>query len=780
MKKRAENRENGDGAALLRTLAAARSSTTAAFVASTAARLSVCAAISSVFAAFCGRFFAENWGSGGICGVWTLWFAANLAVAAVLARRWRRRFPTTARLARRLERRFAGFAGILTAAVEFAEDGDGGDAASDELRTATIRTAIRRTDAIWRELDAAARVGAVWNVDGAKTRRRTAGEFCAAAIFAALAIGIGTVDGGSTAKIANPDKIGKIAETSETAKNPLSALAKKIERERKNDAEKASSVENEKTANKIAAENENSRETAAQLASFADDWARAGSVAANFAADLRRRAESEEPPDDVLLQTAREIESLVDAPGKGLRDRAARLKRSAAAAAQTAQNTETALNNENNENNENAPIAPFVAATTAVRAREIGAALGDETLFGASKTLGAAFRSGDSAEKSRAFDAAARTAARFAETARREKAAWSALAAGWAFANRRREFAARADALFDAARTALTRTPGRSAFELANENGENAQVAQNAASLRTTVGDAFGNFERLRDALTRDDAAEFLAFVERIARRTDATRTDATRTAQTPGGVEKAALDWNAARTAACDEIAATAAAGRFGAAAELAEKTAFGTLDAETIFAQTPENADSDAEKRRRRAALAAARLTFGFANGANDGNRAVSENSARTEIPAISGISAIRGENEIDANAANGGDFAAEPASTDFAENAEPTSFADLRELADATIRALDGDDAVATANRDGGSGSEIVGGNAPDAAFSGGKARPDDAPLPEISAFDAFWNELPNVEKERLNDALKTETPPEFDEKIRLYRRRLFDGF
>lgn len=731
----------GNGAALTKTLTAARTETTFAAFAASAARWCVCVAILGVFAAFVERFGPENLGKG---DVWGAWAAISVGVGSFLARRYWKRRPTTARLARRLEGRFAELAGILTAALEFAGDGDAStDGTSAELRSATIRTAIRRTEALWRELNAAERLGVVWNVDGAKTRRRTAVEFCVAGMLGVVALGVGTVGNETAGKIGGLSKIEKKGERSET----VAAFWEEFKNETKNVAEN-NGVEMSKNRD----ENEKTLETSTEIASFADDLARASGVAANFAADLRRAAEGTgESADFVLTSTAREIESLVAVPGKGLRDRAARLERSATLAEAT-------------QNGENAQIGAFVAATTAVRAREFGAELADETLFDAFRALGAAFRSGDFGEKARAFDAAARTAERFAETARRERAAWSALAASWAFAERRREFQTGVDALFDASRSALTQAPGRSAFELANESGA---VERTAGSLRETVDGAFGDFGRLRDSLTRDDAAEFLAFVERIARRTDA---------QTPTNVEKSARDWNASQTAALARVASTAASGRFGAAATLAEKLTFGTLE-------TPKNAEedsnSDAEKRRR-AALAAARLTFGFGNGANDGDFSGSEDLGRLTAAESWGKPEVRGKKVDGENAVNGGDLAVDGASDKSAENAEPTSFADLRELADATIRELDGD-AGATVNREnGGSDSEIAGGNAPDEAFSGGKARPDaDATRPEIAAFDAFWNELPDVEKERLADALKTETPPEFDEKIRLYRRRLFDG-
>ncbi|MCF0234456.1 MAG: hypothetical protein HUK22_05700, partial [Thermoguttaceae bacterium] len=305
------------------------------------------------------------------------------------------------------------------------------------------------------------------------------------------------------------------------------------------------------------------------------------------------------------------------------------------------------------------------------------------------------------------------TAAAFATAADESGAAWTVFRGAAAIWEKENAGRETFAAVKSAAARALETNPGA-------DVGEAAELAADVFSRARRAG-----------AGARDLAVDFTKFCERFAE-----------TPKTAAFVVEAASGRASASPTAtleqcaeiCDAAGARGAEAQFGAALELLESVA------PVEFATPPDDAT-----------LAAAILAFDFTHGAPAGEIGETPENWESDSQAETRGDAAPSAKTAGETAAREGNAANSDAGTSDAG-------------ATASARSNDG-------RADGGN----VGGDAPDGEFAAGIAtRSDEAPT--FDAANPRWSEAPAAFRERLREEAKTPLAPGFEEKIRLYRRRI----
>ncbi len=735
--------------------------------------------------------FVCVWGENDrLTSVLSAWNACGCAVffgAAGAARAFRRR-PSLFVAARRWERRFPECAGILTAAVDF-EANEGGAADSAALRRATVETAIRRFEDSARTLDAAERRAVLTGLPVGRLRK-------IGKTGAALALGT-AVNWGVFGALGDWGKAGgeaKIAsselETGEAARSET--LSEKTDEP--NGGETAATARNEETARNGenseaggdgADEEKEAEISVATLELLSGDLARSAEIARTLEAGLRdvasgRREENEETEAaTALLFLARELETNFERPGSGVDAQIRRLR----AAARRERDEILARwgkagglekMGELRKTGSGRETAVFLLAAR-LEGWETARRENENARDVASRGLNVALRSDSEAERTQAAASAAEGVGRWAALLRREEAAIQALTECWRFdaasldvENALSRAAAENNAL-------LTKFAGRSAFETNENEGEaderaarKRRVAAYLDAARTALNAQIAIFERLRERLRSGDGAEFAAFAERALKSETLGRENETADRAALDAVDDWASRWEERRASVAENVENN----RFGKAAT--------ALSADVEPARIAEGETlggaSGRETEKARAAATAFRLTFG-GNGTRrtwkPGEQTLADVGVATNRKA-GGETLATARSELDGEA----ETAAERLESTTEEEANAKNGA---------VSASDGDasaDKIAswgeTTRSDGGESGEIGGdvGESASVGTGGAASEKDDESDWEVVVKEAFNGELPSEARRRIEKTLSPRVAPEYEEKTRLYRRRIAD--
>ncbi|MBR4834457.1 MAG: hypothetical protein IKU86_09045 [Thermoguttaceae bacterium] len=731
------------------------------------------------------------------------WSCVVVFGALGAARAFRRR-PTLFQAARRWERRFPEIAGILTAAVDFFEESGGNATDSSALRRATVETAIRRFEDSARTLDETERRAVLADAPPEKLRDigKTRGALAlGAAVSWGVLGGAGALSGWEKADVA--PKIASTTRKSEQAAPPLKKFNEPngvqttkfaLKEEDKQNGEGFATEENDFAAV------ENAEISVATLELLSGELARNAEIARTLEAELRgfsgERTEGSETAVSLLF-LARELKTNFERPERGVDAQIRRLR--------TAARRETdaiwarfgesgALNKKNGRERENVGEK---AEKGSAEADERGArktTLGRETAVflltarlerweaerwenesgydAASRALNVALRSDSTEERTQAAKSAALVVGRWATLLRQEETALRILTESWRFD------AAALDGENALSRAAeennalLARFAGRSALEPVEDEDCKAGKRRIAAFLdaaRAATDEQVAIFERLRERLRSEDGADFVAFLERTV---ESERENVATNRAALDAVDDWAARWEKRRALVGQSVENN----RFGKAASALQIF----VEPARIEANEPLGEESDsADAEETRFAASALRLTFGAGVASRQALALNEETLAAVGVP----LKRATGE---------GGDPAARSdgeTETVTRRNGAPTDVRSGGENESATATFADGNQekttdwsgAASGENRNFGTAGETVvgvgtsvGENA--SGVETGCAQSESALDGEVVANEAFSGELPSEARSRFEGTRSPRVAPEYEEKVRLYRRRI----
>lgn len=828
---------------MLETLADAVEDATRGAAAEAALRWSAVALWS---AACVGVLFAVGVGGGldRSTSVRIVWFSCGCALffgVAGAARAFRRR-PSLFQAARRWERRFPEIAGILTAAVDFAREGDVDASTSAALRRATIETAARRLERTARTLDAAERRALLADVS-VERFRKMGKTGVALALGVAGCLGVwgglrcwGETDGwGKTEREAQDpaarsetlaierdgsDGSNEDATNCDNDENEKNGGNKENE-EDKEDGENAENGRNREDENADFAVETDAEVSVATLELLSGELARNVEIARTLETALENVASGRSPGDAAANETpeeaatsflflARELKTSFERPQRGVWAQVRRLL-----AAARREKTRGLAELEKMKKGEEIEEAGESGKTG--KLGEIGKKRRNETAAflliarlerwetnrlrnasgydAATSALNVVLRSDSETERARAATAAARDVERWTDWLRREEAAIRILTESWRFeAAEKAADAALAD-VAEENRALLARFAGRSAFEPDANSGDlnerefgKRRVAASLEAAKAATNEKIAIFERLRERLRSDEGAEFVAFAEEAAIGSDGREDAADRAAR--AAVDDWASRWEKKRNAVAENVVAE----RFGrAASALREPVEPARIvgKEENENGENGENGESSAEETR--FAALAFRLTFGDEPALRQTTTENVETIAVSRValektPSVEGGAAARKNGEPDAetepleppfNAPNGEENASTVVASEVVNADETASWSgETTGENDADSGALNvvrnGDEAGETVG--GGVGGALNGENASGVGTGGAAAENERGNGWEVVVDEAFSGELPSEARRRIDGADAPSVAPEYEEKTRLYRRRV----
>lgn len=770
------------------------------------------------------------------------WFSCGCALffgVAGAARAFRRR-PSLFQAARRWERRFPEIAGILTAAVDFAREGDVDASTSAALRRATIETAARRLERTARTLDAAERRALLADVP-VERFRKMGKTGVALALGVAGCLGVwgglrcwGETDGlGKTEREAKDpaarsetlaierdgsggsDEDATNGENDENEKNG----GNKENEEGKEDGENAENGRNGEDENADIAVETDAEVSVATLELLSGELARNVEIARTLETALENVASGRSPGDAAANETpeeaatsflflARELKTSFERPERGVWAQVRRLL-----AAARREKTRGLAEFEKMKKREE--IEEVDESGKTGKLGEIGKERRNETAAflltarlerwetnrlrnasgydAATSALNVVLRSDSETERTRAATAAARDVERWTDWLRREEAAIRILTESWRFEAAEKAVDAALADVAEENRALLARFAGRSAFEPDANSGDlnerefgKRRVAASLEAAKAATNEKIAIFERLRERLRSDEGAEFVAFVEETAAIGNDGREDAADRAAR-AAVDDWASRWEKKRNAVAENVVAE----RFGRAASALREPVESARIVGKEENENGENGESSAEETR--FAALAFRLTFGDepalrqATTENEETLAVSRVALEKTSFGESGATA-RKNGEPDAeteplepsfDAPNGEENASAVVSSEVANADESASWSgETTGENDADSGALNGvrngDEAGETVG--GGVGGALNGENASGVGTGGAAAENERGNGWEVVVDEAFSGELPSEARRRIDGADAPSVAPEYEEKTRLYRRRV----
>lgn len=767
------------------------------------------------------------------------WFSCGCALffgVAGAARAFRRR-PSLFQVARRWERRFPEIAGILTAAVDFAREGDVDASTSAALRRATIETAARRLERTARTLDAAERRALLADVP-VERFRKMGKTGVALALGVAGCLGVwgglrcwGESDGlGKTEREAKDpaarsetlaierDGSGGLNEDATNGENDENEKngGNKENEEGKEDGKNAENGRNGEDENADIAVETDAEVSVATLELLSGELARNVEIARTLETALENVASGRSPGDAAANETpeeaatsflflARELKTSFERPERGVWAQVRRLL-----AAARREKTRGLARLEEMKKGEK--IEEVDESGKTGNLGEIGKERRNETAAflltarlerwetnrlrnasgydAATSALNVVLRSDSETERTRAATAAAWDVERWTDWLRREEAAIRILTESWRFEAAEKAVDAALAAVAEENRALLARFAGRSAFEPDANSGDlnerefgKRRVAASLEAAKAATNEKIAIFERLRERLRSDEGAEFVAFAEETAAIGNDGREDAADRAAR-AAVDDWAARWEKKRNAVAENVVAE----RFGRAASALRKP---VELARIVGKEKNENGESSAEETR--FAALAFRLTFGDepalrqATTENEESLAVSR-VALEKTPSVESGATARKNGEPDAeteplepsfDAPNGEENASAVVSSEVANADESASWSGKTTGEnDADSGALNGvrngDEAGETVG--GGVGGALNGENASGVGTGGAAAENERGNGWEVVVDEAFSGELPSEARRRIDGADAPSVAPEYEEKTRLYRRRV----
>lgn len=764
------------------------------------------------------------------------WFSCGCALffgVAGAARAFRRR-PSLFQAARRWERRFPEIAGILTAAVDFAREDAVDASTSAALRRATIETAARRLERTARTLDAAERRALLADVPVERFRKMgKTGVALALGVAGCLGVwgglrGLGKTEREAKDPTARSETLAierdgsggsnEDATNGENDENEKNGGNKENE-EDKEDGENVKNERNGEDENADFAVETDAEISVATLELLSGELARNVEIARTLETALENVASGRLPGDAAANETpeeaatsflflARELKTSFERPERGVWAQVRRLL-----AAARREKTRGLARLEEMKKEEK--IEEVDESGKTGNLGEIGKERRNETAAflltarlerwetnrlrnasgydAATSALNVVLRSDSETERTRAATAAARDVERWTDWLRREEAAIRILTESWRFDAAGKTVDAALAAVAEENRALLARFAGRSAFEPDANSGDlnerefgKRRVAASLEAAKAATNEKIAIFERLRERLRSDEGAEFVAFAEETAAIGNDEREDAADRAAR-AAVDDWAARWEKKRNAVAENVVAE----RFGRAASALREPVESARIVGKEKNENGENGESSAEETR--FAALAFRLTFGDepalrqATTENEETLAVSR-VALEKTPSVESGATARKNGEPDAeteplepsfDAPNGEENASAVVSSEVANADESASWSGKTTGEnDADSGALNGvrngDEAGETAG--GGVGGALNGENASGVGTGGAAAENERGNGWEVVVDEAFSGELPSEARRRIDGADAPSVAPEYEEKTRLYRRRV----